>query len=132
MFLSIFLDRRLRRLAGLIIEPSNPTNSLVLIHIFKGTDLLLHPAGQKSVPNKMMGIGQKICSLCGIVSLETVQHGKYTAHFVVQKAFRVIAIQPLPQQETANTAIKPIFIAVQEKGKPAQIMALYSLKDVVV
>lgn len=48
------------------------------------------------------------------------------------KAFRVIAIQPLPQQETANTAIKPIFIAVQEKGKPAQIMALYSLKDVVV
>ena len=37
-----------------------------------------------------------------------------------------------PEQETANTAIKPIFIAVQEKGKPAQIMALYSLKDVVV
>ena len=132
MFLGIFLDRRLRRLAGLIIEPSNPTNSLVLIHIFKGTDLLLHPAGQKGIPDKMMGIGQKICSLCGIVFPQTSQHGKYTAHFVVQKAFRVIAIQPLPQQETANTAIEPVLIVVQEKGKATQITAIHSLDDVVV
>src|SRR5699024_176245 len=66
VFLSIFLNRRLFRLTGLIIEPSNPTHSLVLIHVFKGTGLLLHPAGQKSVPDKVMGIGQKICPLCGI------------------------------------------------------------------
>ena len=84
-FLGIFLDCRLFRLTGLIVEPSNPTHSFVLIHIFKGTGLLLHPAGQKGIPDKMMGIGQKICPLCGIVSPETVQHGKHTSHFVVQK-----------------------------------------------
>ena len=132
VFLGIFLDCRLFRLTGLIVEPSNPTHSFVLIHIFKGTGLLLHPAGQKGIPDKMMGIGQKICPLCGIVSPETVQHGKHTSHFVVQKAFWVIAIQPLPQQETANTTIKPIFIAVQEKGEPAQFTAPHSLNDVVV
>ena len=132
VFLGIFLDRRLFRLTGLIIEPSNPTHSFVLIHIFKGTGLLLHPAGQKGVPNKMVGIGQKICSLCGIVFPQTIQHGKYTAHFIVQKAFRGIAIQPLPQQKTANTAIEPVLIVVQEKGKPAQITALYSLQNVII
>src|SRR5699024_10232655 len=132
VFLGIFLDCRLLRLAGLIVEPCNSTHSLVLIHIFKGTSLLLHPAGQKGVPDKMMGIGQKICSLCGIVFPETIQHGKHTAHFVVQKAFRVIAIQSLPQQETANTSIEPVLIVVQEKGKTAQITAMHSLNDVVV
>ena len=79
-----------------------------------------------------MGIGQKIRPLCWIVLPETIQHGKHTAHFIVQKAFRVIAIQPLPQQETANTAIEPVLIVVQEKGKPAQITALYSLQDVII
>ena len=61
---------------------------------------------------KMMRIAQKIRPLCGIVFPQTVQHGKHTAHFVVQKAFRVIAIQPLPQQETANTAIEPVLIVM--------------------
>ena len=96
VFLGIFLDCRLFRLTGLIIEPNNPTHSFVLIHILKGTGLLLHPAGQKGIPDKMMRIAQKIRPLCGIVFPETVQHGKHTAHFVVRKAFRVIAIQPLP------------------------------------
>ena len=132
IFLGIFLDCRLFRLSGLIVEPCNSTHSFVLIHIFKGTGLLLHPTGQKGVPDKMMGIGQKICPLCGIIFPEAIQHGKHTAHFVVQKAFRVIAIQPLPQQETANTTIKPVFIAVQEKGEPAQFTAPHSLDDEVV
>ena len=132
VFLGIFLDRRLFRLTGLIIEPSNPAHSFVLIHIFKGTGLFLHPAGQKGVPDKMVGIGQEICPLCGIVFPETVQHGKHTFHFVVQKVFRVIAIQPFPQQETANTTIKPIFVMVQEKGKPAQFLALHSLDNIII
>ena len=132
VFLGIFLDCRLFRLTGLIVEPCNPSHSLVLIHIFKGTGLLLHPTGQKSISDKMMGIGQKIRPLCWIVLPETIQHGKYTAHFVVQKAFRVIAIQPLPQQETANTTIKPVFIAVQKKGEPAQFTAPHSLNDIII
>ena len=132
VFLGIFLDRRLFRLTGLIIEPSNPTHSFVLIHILKGTGLLLHPAGQKGVSDKMMRIAQKIRPLCGIVFPETVQHGKHTAHFVVQKAFRIIAIQPLPQQKTANTTIEPVLIVVQKKGKPAQFSALHGLNNIII
>ena len=79
-----------------------------------------------------MRIAQKIRPLCGIVFPETVQHGKHTAHFVVQKAFRVIAIQPLPQQKTANTTIEPVLIVVQKKGKPAQFSAMHSLNDIII
>ena len=34
--------------------------------------------------------------------------------------------------ETANTAIKPIFIVVQEKGKPAQFSALHGLNNIII
>ena len=80
----------------------------------------------------MMVIGQEICPLCGSVFPETIQHGKHTTHFVVQKAFWVITIQPLPQQETANTAIDPVFIAVQEKGELAQFSALRGLNNIII
>lgn len=79
-----------------------------------------------------MGIGQKVRLLHRVIARKAIQHGEDTPHFVVQEPLRVIAFQPLPHQETANTAIEPGFIVVQEEGEVVQVSLPQGGSDVIV
>ena len=128
----IFGDDIFCALAGIVVEPGDPTSGLVFVQRLEGTGLFLAAALQKCIADKIMGIGQKVRLLHRVIARKAIQHGEDTPHFVVQEPLRVIAFQPLPHQETANTAIEPGFIVVQEEGEVVQVSLPQGGSDVIV
>ena len=57
-----------------VIEPSNAADGFILVQIFEGAGFLIAAAVENRVADVIVGIGQKVCALVGIVSRTAIHN----------------------------------------------------------
>ena len=79
-----------------------------------------------------MGVCKKLRALVWVVAFQTLQHGRNAALLIVQKPFRGIPVQPLPQKKVCDPSIQARLYVVEEAGEKAEVMPRLCGNDVLI
>ena len=79
-----------------------------------------------------MGIGQKVCTLVGIVSRTAIHNRRYAVQLVIQQANRVICVQSLPVEEAVNPSVQNLLNVMQVKAEIQKIVLPVCHDDVLI
>ena len=116
----------------LVVKPRNASDGFVFVQIFERAGFLIAAAVENCVADVIVSVGQKVCTLVGIVSRTAIHNRGYAVQFVIQQANRVVSVQPLPVEETVDAPIQNSLNVVEIKAEIQKIVLPVCHDDVLI